>query len=78
MTTNAVGHSNNSNGAPQSRHDLYSFYFQIEAIRLQGVHLVGALPGDATGVQALTDGMAHFVAGQAGAHDPEEEFVTVE
>ncbi len=32
----------------------------------------------APGVQALTDGLAHFVARQAGPHGPEEEFVIVE
>jgi hypothetical protein len=40
--------------------------------------LVSSWPGDTPGVEARADGLAHFVAGQAGAHGPQEEFVIVE
>jgi hypothetical protein len=50
----------------------------IEALLALGLRLVGALPGDMPGVQALTAALAHFAAGQAGPHGPEEEFVIVE
>jgi hypothetical protein len=50
----------------------------LEALQALLVGFVGGLPGDAPRVEAGADGLAHFVAGQAGAHGPEEEFVIVE
>jgi hypothetical protein len=49
-----------------------------KALLALGIRLVGALPGDAPGVQAAAHRLAHLVAGEAGTHGPEEEFVIIE
>ena len=54
------------------------FLYRLQAFLLLLGGFIEGLPGDGAFLQPALHRLAHFVAGQAGPHGPEEEFVIVE